>query len=621
VNFLPVLPESLDILDLRDADNLSFLPQLPSKCSFLSLEAKDNVKLGILPVLPFLLTSITVNGFKKLRYIPNLPNSLKSIYLTGDSLLEQLPRPLPTQLDVLFVEFTKIRCLPILPNSITQLHTTDISCLPNIPTSITDVIMQIGNVTIRNKASITICSRNNTCQYPANISGKVYFDINNNGSQNPNEPNAKVILLKSTDNSLMGLTDTMGIYDLIGDSLKTYTFSPIFSNNYFKTVPLSRTITTTNAIAQRFDSLDFAIQSRGTFPDIALSLTSGNARPGFNSVSTLTYKNVGTTTLNGTITLTLDAKQTFVSANVMPTQNGNVLTWNYSNLLPFDFKNINITLKTLVTAPLSSLVFSTAQSTITGATDANNANNSEETQITVRGAYDPNDKQVSPSVVGSNGGISIRPLTYTIRFQNTGNAEAFRVEVVDTLTKKLDITSIEMLGASHPYELKIVSDSGKVKDFTVIKWIFDGINLPDSTSNEKDSHGFIKFRIKNDTRKMGATMDSIFNKAAIYFDFNKPIITNSIRTIFIPTVNTTELKDLGISVFPNPTSGVLTINSTHTTAQDLTIDVLNMNGQVLIHQILTGQNPQVNVQELAAGLYFLKVQTVKGIGVVKIVKQ
>jgi uncharacterized repeat protein (TIGR01451 family) len=335
----------------------------------------------------------------------------------------------------------------------------------------------------------------------------------------------------------------------------------------------------------------------------------------------LTYKNVGTTTLNGTITLTLDAKQTFVSADVIPTQNGNVLTWNYTNLMPFDFKNINITLKTLVTATLNSTAITIANSTITGATDANPINNSETTQITVRGSYDPNDKQVDKTAIKTVTSIATTPLTYTIRFQNTGNADAIRVEVVDSLPKKLDITSIEMLGASHPYELKIVSDSGKVKDFTVVKWTFDGIYLPDSTTNEKGSHGFVKFRIKNDTKKMGLTVDSIFNKAAIYFDFNPPIITNRVRTLFSPSVATTELKDLGLSVFPNPTSDILTINSTYKTVQNLTIDVINTNGQVLMHQILRGLNPQINVQELLSGLYFLKIQTSEGIGVVKILKQ
>jgi hypothetical protein len=612
------IPDSLISLSFH-VENAATLPKLPTTLETISVQTFHNRNLTRLPVLPPFVKLLIVSGCERLTYIPSLPNSITMLQLFGNTILDYLPSPLPSGLENLYLERTYIKCLPFLPNTLSELVTENLDCIPNMPTSARFFSVKIGGLYTSNPP---ICTKINTqCPYPAFIAGKVYLDSNNNGVQNANESNAKEMLIKSTNGNLITLTDTTGKYIFVGDSLKTYTFSPIFSNNYFKTVPLSRTITTTNAVAQRFDSLDFAIQSLGTFPDIALSLTSGDARPGFNSVSTLTYKNVGTTTLNGTITVTLDAKQTFVSADVMPTQNGNVLTWNYTNLLPFEFKNINVTLKTLVNAPLSSLAISTVNGTITGATDANLLNNSETTQVTVRGSYDPNDKQVNlTSIASASGMIQTTPLTYTIRFQNTGNAEAIRVEVVDTLTKKLDITSIEMLGASHPYDLKIVSDSGRVKDFTVVKWLFDGIYLPDSTSNEKGSHGFIKFRIKNDTRKMGASLDSIFNKAAIYFDFNKPIITNSAKTLFMPTVSTTELKDLGLSVFPNPTSGILTIHSIKKMEQELEIDLINTNGQVLRHQILRGQNPQINVQELAAGLYFLKVKTTEGIEVVKVLK-
>jgi hypothetical protein len=621
---LPRLPDSL-ILLIVSSESLKLLPALPKTLKGLELTSfvQPNKQLTTLPVLPPNITSVTVYGFERLVNIPNLPNSITQLTLNRDSLLERLPSALPSRLSILSITSTALKCLPILPNSIKELNANNITCIPNVPTSLNTVRLSLGGVNIDKLSDVIVCNRvNSTCQYPASISGKIYYDGNNNGFKDTNELDGKSILIQSTNGSLVGLTDTIGNYFLNGDSLKTYTFSPFFPNNYFKIIPSSRTITTTSAIAQRFDNLDFAIQSNGTFPDIALSITSGEARPGFNSVSTLTYKNVGTTVLNGTITLALDAKQTFISADVPPTsQNGNILTWNYTNLQLFDFKNINITLKTALTAPLSSLAISTVNGTITGASDANPLNNSETTQITVRGSYDPNDKQVDKTAIKTITSIATTPLTYTIRFQNTGNADAIRVEVVDSLPKKLDITSIEMLGASHPYELKIVSDSGKVKDFTVVKWTFDGIYLPDSTTNEKGSHGFIKFRIKNDTKKMGLTVDSIFNKAAIYFDFNPPIITNQARTLFSPRVATVELKDLGLNVFPNPVSNVLTINSTNKIEQELTIDVVNLNGQVLMHQILSGQNPQINVQELSAGLYFLKIKTSEGIGIVKIVKE
>ena len=52
--------------------------------------------------------------------------------------------------------------------------------------------------------------------------------------------------------------------------------------------------------------------------------------------------------------------------------------------------------------------------------------------------------------------------------------------------------------------------------------------LPDSNANERKSHGFIRFRIKPKNTLVAG--DSIKNKAAIYFDYNSPVITNSAIT-------------------------------------------------------------------------------------------
>ena len=611
---IPPLPDSLMILSLSMQELVS-IPILPKDLKSLGLFYTKKIKQ--LPVLPSKTVSIFIYMSDSLKYIPNFPDSLNLLTILSCESLTKIP-PFPKNILQIKISETGIVCLPYLPNYVRTVY-SDASCLPNKPPFLTDVI--IGQ--IRDINLVSICDKNNVnnCLISPTIIGKIYYDLNNNGIQNLGEPNVKQALIKSADGNLMNITDSTGKYLLTADYSKVYTISPSLST-YFKVTPLSRTITTTAATAQRFDSLDFAIQSVGTFPDLSLSITSGNARPGFSSVSTLTYRNTGTTTLNGTITLTIDDKQTFVSADIPPTaQSGNTLTWNFSNLLPFEFKNINITFKTLVTAPLSSFAVTKVKGAITNATDVNETNNSETAQIQVRGAYDPNDIQVDKASVATINKIETTPLSYTIRFQNTGNAEALRVEVIDTLTKKLDVTAIEMLGASHPYDLQIVSDSGKVRDYTIVKWTFDGIYLPDSVSNERGSHGFIKYRIKNDTKKMGFTTDSIFNKAAIYFDFNSPVITNKVKTLFAPIVSTTELKSLGLSVFPNPTKGILNIAVSNDNIKDMVIEVINLNGQVVKSEILRGQNIQVNIQSIASGLYFLKVKTSDGIGVLKIMKE
>jgi hypothetical protein len=60
---------------------------------------------------------------------------------------------------------------------------------------------------------------------------------------------------------------------------------------------------------------------------------------------------------------------------------------------------------------------------------------------------------------------------------------------------------------------------------------FENILLVDSNTNEPLSHGFVRYRIQPKTNFSAG--DSITNFAAIYFDFNEPVITNTAKTIII----------------------------------------------------------------------------------------
>lgn len=133
-------------------------------------------------------------------------------------------------------------------------------------------------------------------------------------------------------------------------------------------------------------------------------------------------------------------------------------------------------------------------------------------------SFDPNDKQGFPKGVGE--GHFIRPnteLEYKIRFQNTGTAPAVNVVIRDTLSGFLDAENLRPGVSSHAYEFELENDN-------VAVFTFEGINLPDSTANLEESMGFVKFRIPQTTDNQPGTQ--IFNSAAIYFDFNPPIITN-----------------------------------------------------------------------------------------------
>jgi len=136
------------------------------------------------------------------------------------------------------------------------------------------------------------------------------------------------------------------------------------------------------------------------------------------------------------------------------------------------------------------------------------------------GSFDPNDIQVSPTGTTDLHFIEeTTKLTYKIRFQNTGSDTAFRVMIIDTLPKELDGATLNLGNSSHDYTFDI-------KFGNLLVWTFDNILLPDSTINERESHGFVQFSI---SPKVGLALETkIENKADIYFDFNEPVSTNQV---------------------------------------------------------------------------------------------
>ena len=93
--------------------------------------------------------------------------------------------------------------------------------------------------------------------------------------------------------------------------------------------------------------------------------------------------------------------------------------------------------------------------------------------------------------------------------------------VRDTLSNRVDASTLEMVAASHPYTLTV--DNG-----VNLTWRFNNIQLPDSNRNEPASHGYIGYRIK--PKSDVAAGETIHNTASIYFDYNLPVLTNDATT-------------------------------------------------------------------------------------------
>jgi len=226
----------------------------------------------------------------------------------------------------------------------------------------------------------------------------------------------------------------------------------------------------------------------------------------------------------------------------------------------------------------------------------------------VTGSYDPNDKAVQPKGLTDAYHYidSTDLLEYTIRFQNTGNDTAFNVFIRDTLSQYVDIATLESGVSSHPYTVQFY-------DNDVVQWDFANIMLPDSNVNEPESHGFVKFKIQQIAGNADGTV--IKNSAAIYFDYNDPVITNTVfNTIGDIEALTTYMPEIyddaySVEVYPNPFSTTTTIQVDGLDAiSTASLEMYNIIGEKVKSFSSNDSKFIVNRNQLPSGIYFYNIK-------------
>ncbi len=237
------------------------------------------------------------------------------------------------------------------------------------------------------------------------------------------------------------------------------------------------------------------------------------------------------------------------------------------------------------------------------------------------GSFDPNDKQGFPLGVGPD--HNIRPgqtIDYLIRFQNTGTDTAFKVVIRDTFSTFLNPNSFRPGASSHPYTWDL-SGQG------VIAFRFNNILLPDSNVNELASHGFVQFSI--DPYPYISLGSVIENSAAIYFDFNAAVFTNTtwhtIEKSPLPTALLPEPKQVpgGLETWPNPFKERTFIHLNHKAAGAMFLNVFDSKGNLVAHQTAFGLDIELSASQLPSGVYWAEVRDMSGrlLGNSKLIKE
>lgn len=363
--------------------------------------------------------------------------------------------------------------------------------------------------------------------------------------------------------------------------------------------------------------------------DNDIQLITTEFRPGFSTNIWLDAFNTGCISSTGQVSLTLDSNTQFNYGWPTPsTISGNILIWDYQNL---NFESNNLVLFLNVTTDTAaqigdSILFDVLIDPI--ANDFNPINNSKSYIFPVVNGYDPNDKKVFPFGKCDDHFVDVlNPLTFTIRFQNTGNSEAININVIDSLPQFLNPSSIRILTTSDPVLTRLI-------DTNVVLFEFNNINLPDSSSNEIESHGYLVFEIYPNITSNH--LNTVENNSNIYFDFNPPITTNyTFNTLYDSQMTSIDLENFecseilsndedftrgNINLFPNPTKGIVTISNID--CNSVQYKITGLSGTII-------QKDKQNFEDSITfdftnfknGIYFIHLECEQGTKTIKVVKE
>lgn len=365
------------------------------------------------------------------------------------------------------------------------------------------------------------------------------------------------------------------------------------------------------------DSINFSISTAnpsktinfGTYTipnvtDLQLSLGANNtARPGFTNYQNIAFSNIGTiSAYNSVVLYKLDAAFSVVNMYPPPDSiSGNSYFWNIPSLLLYENKSIFIETIVNTTIPLN-YQFKHFASILTAQVDTFPQNNSDTILGFITGSYDPNNKTLNTTIHNPLNPLSPleNEIAYQINFQNTGNDTAFFIQIIDSISNSLDLSTFRAGASSHAFSWTI-SGPG------ILKFSFPSILLPDSTTNESRSHGFIKYYIR--PKNNLATTAQIRNAAAIYFDFNVAVNTNAVyypNDLFTGLANTKiQPAKCKLNITPNPANDNLLLSNS-LQLKFSKIRISDLQGKIILTENKLDNGSDISVESIENGFYFVE---------------
>jgi uncharacterized repeat protein (TIGR01451 family) len=581
-------------------NQLTTLPPLPATMVHLGC---DHNLLTALPTLPSGMLQVECSN-NQITSLPAIPSTL-GMLIANNNLIVSVPA-LPSGMYVAQFNNNQVTCFAPFPQSNTlnlQASNNPFTCIPNYPNYMTPLI-----------GSIPICTPGNVfgCTNGEGLGGTVYDDTNSDCVLNGLDPGIQNVPIQIFDNTgalvQVGSSYASGAY-FFSQPVGSWTAKIDTAGKPFRVAcsyPGLDTTVVLSVSTPLAQGINFEVDCKPGF-DVGVNgvAVNGMLFPGQPFAGKALAGDLSNfyglhcaTGVAGQVVVNFSGPATYTAPSLgalTPTVAGNTFTYNIA-----DFGTVNaqsdfgLEFSMATTATIGDTVcFDVVVTPSLG--DQNPTNNIYSLCLPVRNSLDPNAKDVSPSTVGA---MYHDWLNYTVHFQNTGTAAAINIHVEDTLDANLDWASMEMLGASHYQTWTLVGNALDVR--------FPNILLADSASDPLGSQGWFMYRIKPKANLPLGTV--IPNSAAIYFDFNAPVITNTATTNYnLVTGIRDQVNAAGIiSVYPNPSTGRFQVEYP-ANWKHAEWTVSNLMGQTLRHDSATGGAFAVDLSGQPAGFYLLKL--------------
>lgn len=446
-----------------------------------------------------------------------------------------------------------------------------------------------------------------TASFPeVEIQGKAYYDENDNNEYDPSETGLRWQWVTTEPDGIPDITNFEGNYEVhVYESVTEVSVYLDPSSLFVQSFPGAGD---PNIVEPYFSSdyyleenVDFAEQFVTEGLNLSDYLYTSGIAPGFWCYADVVIYNNGSVSLDGaSVTLRHPSGLELVLTEPpYDSYTDTTITWLVEDFGVFQSRNLSTEYVADEALGLDvPLQFTSLISPVMG--DIDITDNYDTVVVITTSSWDPNNKIVDPAGEGVEGYIDVNTptLTYDINFQNTGTSEAHFVVLIDTLSDELDMYSMQMLASSHTCEIEIIQPN-------IIKWIFNDINLPDSTTDLLGSMGHIKFSI--DIKEGAPAGTVIDNSAAIYFDYNEAVITNTTRnTLRVENVYVID-QDAAeqLVIYPNPVSGNELGIITNVDMTNAVYKITDLAGKLICTGIIKGNGIQLQAKGMLSDQQYL----------------